>query len=50
MKFLQIMPTEETFLQSDLGFIISISLILIAVIVVFDKYRGFVNWILKKNS
>lgn len=39
MKYLQIMPPEESFFQPDMGLIIAISVILIMVIVLFDRSK-----------
>lgn len=49
MKFLQIMPPEESFLEANLELITVISITLIMVIIVYDKSRGLVNRILRKK-
>ena len=49
MKYLQVMPTDQAILGVDLGFVLVLSIILIAVIFLFDRYKAIINWIMKQK-
>ena len=49
MRYLQVMPPEETFLGFDVGLLLALSIALIAAIVLFDRSRAIVSWMTRKN-
>jgi len=50
MKYLQVMPPEQTILGLDVGLLLTLSIVLIGVIFLFDKSKVIVNWIVKRKS
>ena len=50
MKYLQVMPTDQPVWGFDLGLILAVSVVLIAVIALFDRSRVILNWIIKRRS
>lgn len=50
MNYLQVMPTDEVFFDSNIGFIIIVSIVLLGVIVLFDRSKALLNWVSKKRT
>ena len=50
MKYLQVMPTDGSFIDSDSGSIIVTCLILIGVIILFDRVKVILSRLSKKKT
>jgi hypothetical protein len=50
MNYLQVMPTDQPTWGLDLGVVLTISIVLVAVIVLFDKSKTILSRISKRKS
>ena len=50
MKYLQVMPPDNTFLDTDWGYGIALSLALLIVIFLFDRSKVFLRKLSKKKG
>lgn len=50
MKYLQVMPTEQTILGLDVGLVLTLSIVLIGVIFLFDRSKALVSWMTKRKG
>ena len=45
MKYLQVMPTDQPIMSGfDLGLVLTVSLVLVGVIFLFDKSKATTSW------
>jgi len=50
MKYLQVMPTDQSAWEIDFGVLLAVSVALTAVIVLFDRSKAILNWVSKRKS
>lgn len=50
MKYLQVMPTDQNILGMDVGVVLTLSIVLVGVIFLFDRSKAFFSWIAKRRG
>lgn len=50
MRFLQVMPPEESILGVDEGLVLTLSVALIGGIFLYDRAKAVLTWIIKRKN